>query len=483
MIERRRLPSASYHSPVESESWSRCFFAEQPVVIIDENRDAAQIARHVADKQCGSAPFFVMDMPSVIARVDDWQFHLSRVQPYYALRCNADPVLARILADCAKLGFAVSDTQQLAAALELVSANRVIMDCPLWTRKTMRVAGEFNVGTIVIENEKQLMDAISYAPRARLLLAMSLNECRSDNESLSTHKGANVEEIEEVLMTAFELRANVVGVSFDLGFATSASSFYKALREVRSLFSFASRVGLELDTINLGGGFPASNVDKDQRFAEMCAVINTGLDQFFSSLEFPQLNVIATPGRYFAAAAFVLCTNVIGKKALEARHITNDDFDDGVAFVYQTNESIYGSFGCVLMNSQPECIPLVEIADAPQHFGTVLGASLQPGDVAQSLIRCRQLCVGDWLLWRDAGAYTMPIDGVHAVPPVYYFAGSDKWKRIIGLSKNSYTCKTDCCGSDAMDTASDGASDVESLDEYDNDDLTECFDRVFLYSP
>lgn len=68
-----------------------------------------------------------------------------------------------------------------------------------------------------------------------------------------------------------------------------------------------------------------------------------------------------------------------------------------------------------------------EIADAPQHFGTVLGASLQPGDVAQSLIRCRQLCVGDWLLWRDAGAYTMPLDSEHAVPPVYYYAGSDEW--------------------------------------------------------
>ncbi|VDO75718.1 unnamed protein product [Heligmosomoides polygyrus] len=317
MIERRRLPSASYHSPIENEPWSRCQFAEQPVVIIGESRDATQIARHVP----GASPFFVMDMPSVMARVDDWQDHLPRVQAYYALRCNADPVLARMLADCAQLGFAVSD------ALELVPADRIIMDCPLWTRKAMRIAGECGVGTIVIDNEKQLMDAISYA------------------DSLMAEKGAQLEEVEGLLMTAFELRAKVVGI------------------------------------------------------------------------------------RYFAAAAFVLCTSVIGKQALEARFITKDDFDDGVGFVYQTNDSVYGSFGCVLMNAQPECIPLdvSEIADAPQHFGTVLGASLQPGDVAQSLIRCRQLCVGDWLLWRDAGAYTMPLDSEHAVPPVYYYAGSDEW--------------------------------------------------------
>lgn len=31
----------------------------------------------------------------------------------------------------------------------------------------MRIAGELEVGTIVIESEKQLLDAISYAPNAR----------------------------------------------------------------------------------------------------------------------------------------------------------------------------------------------------------------------------------------------------------------------------------------------------------------------------
>ncbi|KAK6054884.1 hypothetical protein COOONC_07611 [Cooperia oncophora] len=165
-----------------------------------------------SDFQPGASPFFVMDMPSVIARVDDWQYHLPRVQAYYALRCNADPVLARMLADCARLGFAVSDAQELAVALELVSADRIVMDCPLWTRKAMRIAGECEVGTIVIENEKQLMDAISYAPHARILLAISLNECRGESDSLMAHKGAHVDEIEGLLMTAFELRAKVVGI-------------------------------------------------------------------------------------------------------------------------------------------------------------------------------------------------------------------------------------------------------------------------------
>ncbi|VDM56754.1 unnamed protein product [Angiostrongylus costaricensis] len=428
MIERHRLPSASYHSPFENECWSRCLFAEQLVMIIDDNRDAAQIARHVANKQPGPAPFFVMDMPSVMARVDDWQRHLSRVQAYYALGCNADPVLARILADVARLGFAVSDTQQLVTV-------SVIMDCPLWTRKAMRVAGECHVGTIVIENEKELMDAISYAPHARILLAMSLAARRNNSDSLC----ASIEELEEIIITALELRANIVGIRLILNFRlTGILVIPKSLTRNKNF---------------------KENERKPKTLSVRHSIVpiseGSFVDHFMSF-------------RYFAASAFVLCTNVIGKKALEARYITKDDFDDGVGFVYQTNDSVYGSFGCLLMNSQPECIPLDDVSDAPQHFGTILGASLQPGDVAQSLIRCRQLCVGDWLLWRDAGAYTMPLNGEYAVPPVYYFIGCD-----------SHVGNSD---SDAMDTASDGASDVESLDEYDNEDLTECFDRVFLYS-
>lgn len=47
-----------------------------------------------------------------------------------------------------------------------------------------------------------------------ILLAISMNGNRGDNDSLSAHKGADPEEIEGLLMTAFELRAKVVGIRY-----------------------------------------------------------------------------------------------------------------------------------------------------------------------------------------------------------------------------------------------------------------------------
>ena len=53
-------------------------------------------------------------------------------------------------------------------------------------------------------------------------------------------------------------------------------------------------------------------------------VIGCALDQFFPESAHPSLQVIATPGRFFAAPAFSLCTTVIGKQLTPAHRITND---------------------------------------------------------------------------------------------------------------------------------------------------------------
>lgn len=43
-------------------------------------------------------------------------------------------------------------------------------------------------------------------------------------------------------------------------------------------------------------------------------VINTTLDDLFPLSEWPNLDIIAEPGRFYAASAFTLATNVIAKR-------------------------------------------------------------------------------------------------------------------------------------------------------------------------
>lgn len=156
-----------------------------------------------------------------------------------------------------------------------------------------------------------------------------------------------------------------------------------------------------------------------------CNSLNNVIDDLFES----NIDFSASIGRFLVTNAFTLCTNVIGKRAMDAKFITNDDFDDGVGFVYQTNDGVYGSFGCKQMDIKPLCKPLDVENDSEEqlHFGTILGPTLDGTDVAQRLMKSRQLRVGEWLVWEQMGAFTIPVDSEHSVPPVYYYSGKECW--------------------------------------------------------
>lgn len=489
MIERRRLTSASYHSPAE-ECWSRDFFAEQQIAIHARQHDAVHVARHVADRQMSCAPFFVMDVPSVVDSVNNWSEHLPRFQPHYALRCNADPVLARLLADSPGMGFEVANTQELHLALELLPPSNIIYSNPLWTRKAMRLAGDAGVGSIVVGSEKELMDAISYAPDAKILISVSLG-CPIRDEALGATSGCCDEDAEGLLMTAFELRANFVGFSFNVD-NSDAGVYYKALRGVRHLFEFAFQCGLNPNTIAVGGGFRAPKDQSDkQRFQEVCDSLTGALEQFFPQRQFPLLRLLASPGRFFASSAFTLCTNVIAKRAIS---MTIDEFGcepmNTTGYVYQTNDGIYGSFGCRLADCDPQCKPLKDNADdnSSVHVGTVLGPSLDGCDVAQRVFRGRQLAVGEWLLWENMGAYSISMEGDSATaPPVYYFTGKDNWESIMSRRRGSSAASSEASNGESVTSSAfsdcDSRSDGDSVasDEDDRADFITRFDNFFDY--
>ena len=51
-------------------------------------------------------------------------------------------------------------------------------------------------------------------------------------------------------------------------------------------------------------------------FPQITSVVNQQLDTLFPERDFPDLRVIAEPGRFYAASAFSLATNVIAKKKI-----------------------------------------------------------------------------------------------------------------------------------------------------------------------
>lgn len=440
---RRRLPSSTYYTPAGEPEWSREMYGEQSIAVLSgAYRNPIEMARHVAAR-CGSQqPFFVMDVAAIERRLEALRVILPRVRPNYAVACNADPVLARVLSNNVDVNFEVSNSAELELVNTFVEPSRAVFCSHLMTRKAIKTAAFAGCGTFVVESEKQLNDVMNASPEAEIILAICL-----PHSSAEVPFGCAVEELEEILDMAHLLGANVTGIHLELGARATLDDYTTAVHDARSIFDTAIDKFLTLHRVSLGNlDVPVDGTDS----IIFCDSLNRTINELFEA----HIDFSANIGRFLATNAFTLCTNVIGKREMDAKFITNDDFDDGVGFVYQTNDGVFGSFGCKQMDINPLCKPLEDDPEEQLHFGTILGPTLDRTDVAQRLMKSRQLRIGEWLVWEQMGAFTIPVDSEHPVPPVYYYSGKECWQKLI--NKDEQRRSPSPSVSDNDDIGSDG---------------------------
>lgn len=189
----------------------------------------------------------------------------------------------------------------------------------------------------------------------RILADDSASVCR-----LGLKFGAPLAEVPHLLSTARDLGLSVAGVSYHVGSGNgSVTAFADAVRDARAAFDIAASLGMTLKLLDIGGGFPGSEMgaapgvdvlpgrDADASnpyasapsFPAIAGVVRSALDTHFP--EGCGVELIAEPGRYFVKSSHVLAVNVIGKKKT-----VNDD--GSARLNYYVNDGLYGSFNCVL---------------------------------------------------------------------------------------------------------------------------------------
>jgi ornithine decarboxylase len=422
------------------------FFGSNAVNIFPESREAFNFARDIAELkglEGDNQPFFVMDVDRVSMLVDEWFSCLPRVQPYYSVNCNADPVLLQVLAKHPSVGFHCITRENLDFVTGIAPPERILYANPCWTRGALRYANQAGIQTLSFDSTQSLDRILNACPDAELILNVCLDPMVEDSNAAL---GCNLEDAPELLQLAATLGANVIGIGFNIGSGCREAALYTAAIEVSAnLIRIARTFGLEMKILNIGGGFANSyfhNQDQFATFADVCHTINEALDYFFPEDLFPSLKIIAKPGRFFAAPSFSLITNIIGRDCVDASQVTNDEFDAGnEAFIYRINDGYYGSFGCrVVANCEPQCAPLFA-SDADNHnsehfYGSICGPTRDEFDVVQQMCRFRQMEPGDWLLWTNMGAYSMnscgSLDETSETPVVYYFATLAECQKING---------------------------------------------------
>lgn len=171
-------------------------------------------------------PCFLFTPPALQA----WCAAMPRVVPFYAIKCNPDPGVVRLLAalgagfDCASLG----EVQQV---LDLgVSPSRIIFAHPCKRPCDIRYAREHGVGLTTFDTESELVKIANFFPGFKCVLRIRADDPEA-RVPLGLKYGANPEEAPKLLATAQRLGLDVVGVSFHVGSACKNLAAYSSAIE------------------------------------------------------------------------------------------------------------------------------------------------------------------------------------------------------------------------------------------------------------
>lgn len=365
----------------------------------------------VDDVERGAA-FFVADLGEVYRQHVRWMEHLPRVLPFYAVKCNPDNQVLKLLANLGT-GFDCASKAEIQQVLDLgVKANRIIYANPCKAASYIRYAGKVKVQATTFDNAEELHKIAKFNPGAELYLRIVTDDSGALCQ-LGLKYGAPLNTTTALLKLAKELRLDVVGVSFHIGSGSSDPfAFVDAIQRARVVFDDAISLGFDMHTLDIGGGFGHDN------FEAFAKVITPCLDQYFDA----SIRIIAEPGRYYVAAAFTLATQVIARRTVypDSEHeplpgTTSNNF------MYYVNDGVYGSFNCIMFDHQHP-VPRVLTHGGKNYFDVPSNApALQKQKVRCSIwgptcdsLDCITseaylpfvLNVGDFLYFEEMGAYT-----------------------------------------------------------------------------
>ncbi|SRR5579875_233333 len=264
-------------------------------------------------------PCIVVDLDIVRARYRTLHALLPEATVYYAVKANPAP---EVIGALAELGARFD----LASAGEIHRCRRLgVASARLSFGNTVKRPAEVaeahsdGIDLFAFDSIGELEKLARHAPGARVYCRL-LIEGRTAEWPLTRKFGCTPEMATTLLPRAAALGLQPVGLSFHVGSQQiDPEAWGAAIAQAAEVFEGCRRAGLELDLLNVGGGFPAQYRTFVPPLAAYAEAIDGALATHFGRRR-PRL--LIEPGRYLAADAGLLRSTVllVSQKSRQARH-------------------------------------------------------------------------------------------------------------------------------------------------------------------
>jgi ornithine decarboxylase len=237
----------------------------------------------VAKTKITSGSFYAISERRVKEQVGAWTSAMSGIKPYYAVKCNPEPLLLKWLSTSG-VAFDCASAREIAAVKAVKGDADIIFANPCKKREDIYYAIENQVTTTVVDSIEEIDKLAECEWPYKSLIRIRVEDSGS-KMPFGAKFGADPSSVSNLLAYAKERGQQISGISFHVG------SGCEDPRQYRSAIHLASKMGCG-ETIDIGGGFT------NHGFSAAANEIQK-VRGFIPS----KTNLIAEPGRFFAATS------------------------------------------------------------------------------------------------------------------------------------------------------------------------------------
>jgi ornithine decarboxylase len=343
-------------------------------------------------------PLFIIDHEALRKRYREFRRHLPRIQVYYAVKANSDPMIVRTLFE-EGASFDVASMPEFMIVYDNIRKmpakerqqwiwDKIIYANPTKPTDTLEELNQYKP-LVTFDNLEEIHKIKKHAPSAGLVLRLKVPNTGAMVE-LSSKFGAHPGEAVDLILEADRVGLTVEGISFHVGSqTTNFDNYVQALALSANIFQEARDRGYtKMNLLDIGGGFPAPYDSSVRPFKELAKVINTELERLFPK----EIQILAEPGRFLAAVCGTSVASVIGKAVRDGR--TN----------YYINDGVYHTYSGVIFD---HCkYPVHAIKGGTKSMCAVFGPTCDALDVVSMSEQLPDLQRGDLVYSVNIGAYS-----------------------------------------------------------------------------
>ncbi|WP_304362743.1 type III PLP-dependent enzyme [Kiloniella majae] len=253
-------------------------------------------------------PHLAIDLDKVASNFNNLASALPEASIYYAVKANPEPQILSCLKDIGSCFDAASITE-IKLCLSLgIPAKCISFGNTIKKQGDISQAYALGIRSYAFDSEEELQKIASLAPGSDVYCRV-LVDCAGADWPLSHKFGCSIPMAKELLLKSANLDLHPIGLSFHVGSQqTQISQWDNALEQIHDIYEDLKKQGIELSTLNLGGGFPTAYNANVPSIAQYGDSLSAALKKHFGDC-CPK--IIIEPGRYIVGDAGVIEAEVV----------------------------------------------------------------------------------------------------------------------------------------------------------------------------